>query len=143
MKRPVRSTRLTSESGSAESDLCVLVQPAPGAAAQGSPVSIAVAGGHGDPEPPCITHIDRAMIRAYFRRTDDARNPRVDESSGPDRRGPVKRHPGALPQALEDKLTPLPAGYTRMIAGNDVILVEAASQSVIDVVSDVDDPSLA
>ncbi len=144
MKRRVSNSGLTSDSGAGDTDLCVLVRPVPGVAATDVPSSrgSAAEGGEDAAEAPCITHVDRTMIRAYFRRTDSAPGPRLNDSRD-EPRAAAKPHPGALPHALEDMLSALPPGYMRMIVGKDVILVEVSSQAVIDVVADVEDPTLA
>jgi hypothetical protein len=39
-----------------------------------------------------------------------------------------------LPAALEAQLTPLPAGYTRLEVGNDVMLINRNSRVILDIV---------
>ena len=127
-----------------DNDLCVLVRPVLTAAAREVPPrASSAAGEEDDAEAPCITHVDRAMIRAYFRQTDSAPTRRFPDNPRADRKVPAKSNPGALPRDLEEKLSALPAGFMRRIAGTDVVLVEVASQAIIDLVADVDDPSLA
>src|SRR5688572_26042768 len=127
MKRRVSNTGPSSDSGAGDTDLCVLVQPVAGVAATDVLSSRPAAEGEGnDAEAPCITHVDRTMIRAYFRRTDSAPSPRLNDSRD-DRRASAHPELGMLPPDLEDKLSALPPGYMRMIPGKDVILVEAAS----------------
>ena len=92
---------------------------------------------------PRITHIDRTMIRTYFRPHANGRTPLLPEVSSGDRRVAPHLGPRRLPQDLEQKLSLLPAGYQRVIVGNDVVLVELASRVVIDVVREVDDGTLA
>lgn len=42
-----------------------------------------------------------------------------------------------LPGDLERRLTPLPAGYIRVVIGNDVAIMEVAAQRVVDLLEDV------
>ena len=63
----------------------------------------------------CITHIDRAIIRGYLH---EYRSPSTTR---------------LLPPELEHKLSVLPAGYERILADDDVLLVQTATHRIADV----------
>ncbi len=42
-----------------------------------------------------------------------------------------------LPEALRDQLSPLPPGYARFLVGSDVVLMNARTRQITDVVRDV------
>ena len=145
MKTTAGTARVQSEPEPEPNDLCVLVRPS----VAGTPLGTDPAAGPGSAaaddsskEPPCFNHVDRAMIRAYFRDGDAPPSPRVDDESQDVRRAPSVAKVKFLPHDLEVKLSPLPAGYARMIAGSDVMLVDIESQTVVDLVRDIDDTSL-
>lgn len=78
---------------------------------------------------PCITHVDRVIIRSYFHRHNPALLPMLTDKKD----GPAGRRRQLLPADLESKLSVLPAGYQRVLAGGDVLLIETATHAAIDV----------
>jgi hypothetical protein len=86
-----------------------------------------------------ITCIDRAIIRAYFHSNDEGAPARRKKSEGYAKRAAGQRDRDArfLPEDLERRLTPLPGGYSRMLRGSSVILVEDETHKIIDAVRGV------
>ena len=95
---------------------------------------------------PRITHIDRAIIRAYFRhlhgrptaaqlRQDLQPLLRGRRSANSQTNLPPTTTP--LPEELEQKLSALAAGFQRVRAGSDVLLIETTTRTVIDVLPDI------
>jgi hypothetical protein len=66
---------------------------------------------------PRITHVDRVIIRNYFREADCA----------------PSLPPSQLPRQLECKLSPLPAGYKRVTVGHGVVLIDTSVSRMIDI----------
>lgn len=78
---------------------------------------------------PRITYVDRAIIRDYFRQHDlvPRLRPADREVLFPEFRKVL------LPDELECRLSvPFP-GHERILAGNDVLLVETATREIVDV----------
>jgi hypothetical protein len=140
MKRRTLNSGPAGAGEAGDDDLCVLVQPAPGAAGD---VASSGEGAEHDAVAPCITHVDRGMIRAYFRGAHTAPAASTNHHSRAHGRVPSRAGSGAVPQDLEEKLSVLPAGYMRTIVGKNLVLVNVATHAVIDVVADIDDPTLA
>jgi len=98
---------------------------------------------------------DRQAIRAYFAARSEGRagmshgqghNPHGDfEDLPPGLQNQVRkngtlppglaRHP--LPADLEDRLSPLPDGYVRVRIGTDVVLLDARTEIVLDLIDDL------
>jgi hypothetical protein len=66
---------------------------------------------------PRITHIDRIIIRNYFREADCV----------------PSLPPSPLPRQLECKLSPLPAGYKRVTVARGVVLIDTNVSRMIDI----------
>lgn len=86
-----------------------------------------------------IACIDRVIIRMYFH-PDEAgafepreKGARVARRAG----GHDNRDAEFLPEDLERMLTPLPSGYSRILRGNAVLLVEDGTFKVLDAVRNV------
>jgi len=96
---------------------------------------------------PCITHIDRAIIRAYFRHLDGrpafAQSRRAFQRLvrgrwSANNRPTSQLQTTPLPDDLEQKLSALAPGFQRVRAGSDVLLIEITTRAVIDVLPDID-----
>ena len=119
---------------------CALTQPPP---ATRQPVSARLSRGRNRGAPlsadvyrikPRITHVDRAIIRSYFHQHDPAGlllRPAYAGVPFPD------AHRQLLPGVLEGRLSALPPGYERMLAGRDALLIETGSRRVVDVMRDI------
>lgn len=129
---------------------CALIQSPPNArrAAETSPGTAAALALGKSGMPPAgniyepgtrITCIDRAVILTYFHRPDAGVSARRKKNEGYAKRmaGQLNRDAGHLPADLERRLTPLPKGYSRMLRGSAVILVEEGTHRVIDAVRGV------
>lgn len=44
---------------------------------------------------------------------------------------------GALPYSLESRLSPLPAGYARVVIGGSVVLENTGTRVVVDIIQDI------
>lgn len=66
---------------------------------------------------PRITHIDRVIIRNYFRDADCA----------------PSLPPSPLPRQLECKLSHLPSGYERVTVARGVVLIDTSVSRMIDI----------
>ena len=87
-----------------------------------------------------ITAIDRAIIRDHYRAQPGFRAQRSFVAAGKWMRGrklSMRAHSHALGDELETKLHPLPEGYARILAGNDVLLIDIATRRIIDVMRNV------
>ncbi len=82
---------------------------------------------------PRITCVDRAIIRGYFHQHD------LDEPMQPAWKKNLfpESYQQLLPPELESRLSVLPAGYRRMLSGCDVLLIDNASRTIIDVMRDI------
>ena len=87
---------------------------------------------------PRITHIDRAIIRAYFRQV-GATAAQPGQEPQPDSLAHESQHT-QLPDELEQKLSVLEAGYRRVRNSSQVLLIEAKSGTVVDALQDINDP---
>ena len=119
---------------------CALTRPLPLIPAMTRrPVSSLSSGAKRNPAPvvsdiyqirPRITHVDRAIIRDYFHQhnLDELVRPAWMKALFP------KSHKQLLPEALECRLSiPFP-GHERILVGSgDVLLVETASHTIVDV----------
>ena len=95
---------------------------------------------------PRITHIDRAIIRGYFRQRYGTRKvaqrgtefqlPFRGRSTAGNQQPPLLQT-ASLPNELERKLSALAAGYQRVRAGSDILLIESTGGTVIDVLQDI------
>ncbi len=90
-----------------------------------------------------ITHIDRAIIRSHFQdnvsilpveRRETHRQPTLPMWL------PSAVHQTPLPRELERKLSLLPQEYARVLVGRDVLLIESATGTVIDILHQVRAP---
>jgi hypothetical protein len=95
-----------------------------------------------------MTCVDRAVIKIHFRTR------RSDETNGrsgshrrrrqlcghwlPGWRLPFKLRVERLPAELESKLSALEPGYTRVQVNGDVLLIDASTRRVFDVMQNVD-----
>ncbi len=96
------------------------------------------------PSVPSVTILfpssDRQLISNYYLRNSGSV---ADLPPGLRRQLVTRGHlpPGlakkALPPGLSSQLSPVPAGYERMIAGPDVLLVEIATGLIVDILRDV------
>lgn len=82
---------------------------------------------------PRITHIDRVIIRSYFRQRRCALRPQPPDKNI----RPAEPCRQWLPADLESKLSVLPAGYQRWLVGSEMLLMETATGTVIDVLRDI------
>ena len=82
---------------------------------------------------PRITCVDRAIIRGYFHQhnLDEPVQPAWKKALFPE------AHRQLLPQELESRLSVLPAGYRRIRAGGDVVLIDTVSRTTVDVMRDI------
>ena len=81
-----------------------------------------------------ITCVDRAIMRAYFHPPEAGILAPSEKSAEFEHSAPARedREADLLPDELERKLTPLPAGYLRLLRGNAVYLVQARTHEIID-----------
>ncbi|WP_373065721.1 hypothetical protein [Zavarzinia sp.] len=96
------------------------------------------------PSVPSVTILfpssDRQLISNYYLRNSGSV---ADLPPGLRRQLVTRGHlpPGlakkALPPGLASQLSPVPAGYERLIAGPDVLLVEIATGLIVDILRDV------
>ena len=87
---------------------------------------------------PRITHIDRAIIRAYFRQV-GATAAQSGQEPQPESLAQESQHT-QLPHELEQKLSVLEDGYRRVRNTSQVLLIEADSGTVVDALEDIQDP---
>jgi hypothetical protein len=80
-----------------------------------------------------ITCLDRTIIRRYYSRMADAQHMRLTMSGA--HAGRLQAHT-RLPQELERKLSPLSPGFRRALDGADIVLIEVATNRVVDVMKD-------
>ena len=81
---------------------------------------------------PCITQIDRAIIRGHYRQDDAAAQTR-EFSEAPASGAPWR----SLPPDLECKLSVLTDRYVRALADGDVVLIDIVTATIIDVMRHV------
>lgn len=139
---------MTQEAGNT---LCALLQPEAANRMHGAkPASFAYAaaetGAYGIGGR--ITCVDRTIIRRYFQVVRRERiaggkaKPRTHQNScrqwQPGGSLPGKLRAESLPRDLEYKLSPLNDGYQRVLVECDVLLIEAATHSIVDVMQDAD-----
>lgn len=96
---------------------------------------------------PCITHIDCVIIRGYFHHHDSGPQTSLAEIKGSllrlqmewarNDQLPSEVRRSFLPGELERKLSALPAGYERVLVSDDVLLIEAATGLIVDVLRDI------
>lgn len=94
-----------------------------------------------------FTERDRDLIREYFTQPASGLPPGLAKrKSLPPGLQKQLREKGRLPPGLQKRLLPgelerrlsaLPAGYERVIVGNDVLLIETATRIVLDILRDV------
>jgi len=111
---------------------CALLRAAPGETVE------AAVNPHGNR----LTRADRTAISCYFEAR--WRRSQLLQSSRPLRRRwivggrlPANVPTSALPAELAAELTPLDAGYDRMLVGADVLSVELETLKIVDVMRDV------
>jgi hypothetical protein len=142
--------------GSAAADIrCALVRPMPRVPAARRRMIPRAGARHGHARThgypystePRITHIDRAIIRAYFRQVGSMAAQTAQEFQPELRTRLTAVQPltpqlqmASLPNELEQKLSVLAAGYQRLQAGSELLLIETASGKVIDVLQDIHTP---
>jgi len=118
---------------------CALVRPAPSvsgvalrdlsSAPSGTEKSRAAIGGDAYQIEPRITHVDRAIIRGYFRQ--HSLVPRLRPANMESLFTGIRKY--LLPDELECRLSgPFP-GHVRILVGSDVLLVEIAMREIVDV----------
>ena len=91
-----------------------------------------------------ISDHDRALIRNYYKRYKKKRRglpPGLAKRRGNLPPGLAKRDtlpPGLrgepLPRALEERLSPLPSSYVRVVIGQDIVLMNKKTRVVFDVI---------
>ena len=94
---------------------------------------------------PRITHVDRTIIRRYFKKRANnstilTRAPARSEPRRPwtmNQPLPAELRTSLLPGELEEKLSALEIGYERVRAGDDVLLVEAGTRTIVDALVDL------
>lgn len=88
---------------------------------------------------PCLTQVDRVIIRSYFQENPGELPPQTAPLA---HRGQLSRsfpaHP--LPEALARKLSALPYGFERVMIGRQVFLIASHTRDISDVVHDIDTP---
>jgi hypothetical protein len=86
---------------------------------------------------PCLTQIDRVIIRQYF---EENPGDLPSQTAPLAHRGQLSRifpaHP--LPPGLERKLSTLPVNYERVMIGRQVFLISSHTREISDVVHDID-----
>ena len=118
---------------------CALVRPAPtvsgmalrdlSSAPSGTEERRAAIRGDAYRIEPRITHVDRAIIRGYFRKHNLV--PRLRPANMESLFTGIRKY--LLPDELECRLSGPYPGHERIWVGNDVLLVETAMREIVDV----------
>jgi hypothetical protein len=117
------------------------------AAARDVPVTIEIGDSAKDFARPAFSGRDRERIRDYYSRRSDSLPPGLAKKRHlpPGLQKQLERNgrlpPGlekrALPNDLERRLSRLPGGYSRVIVGRDVVLIQTSTQQILDILNDV------
>jgi hypothetical protein len=88
---------------------------------------------------PRFSDAERKFITEYFanERAKQPAKPTPPQQAKAGDKLPPGARPTHLPNAVKDKLGPLPAPYTRLVLGADVILVNRDTHDIVDVIPQV------